>query len=497
MHRGIPRPWTWIVAAAALSAMATGVHAQQYPMADPPYDADEGGMAVQAVADPAGTPDLAARVAELEIALQKAAQKEADEKKKAAGRPTVVVQGRVHADTLFFNQGDESRNRLGDIQDAAYFRSARLGVAGEMFDVFTYRLDVDFANVADYTTGNPNPPNPGGVPDHTHTIRDVDATSFKDVYLGIRELPLAGTVQIGHYKEPFSLEQLTSNRFTSFMERSLADTFVPRRNLGVMAMNTYGDEQGTWALGIFRTMGDIPPFRADDDGGRAITARVTWLPWYDEATEGRGLFHLGAAYSYRDLDTTTLRFSARPEIVSMKDETGANRAVADTGNIADSVDHHLFGPEAAFVYGPFSIQSEWIGTTVNRTGQAPDAYFSGYYFYVSYFLTGENRVYRRSAGVFDRVKPYENFFRVRTADGDVRTGRGAWEILYRYSCIDLQDPGAGINGGTADDHTFGVTWYWNPYAKVLFNYIHTTAARQGAGWAVPMDIFGMRMALEY
>jgi len=61
MHRGIPRPWTWIVAAAALSAMATGVHAQQYPMADPPYDADEGGMAVQAVADPAGTPDLAAR----------------------------------------------------------------------------------------------------------------------------------------------------------------------------------------------------------------------------------------------------------------------------------------------------------------------------------------------------------------------------------------------------------------------------------------------------
>ena len=28
--------------------------------------------------------------------------------------------------------------------------------------------------------------------------------------------------------------------------------------------------------------------------------RATWLPWYDEATEGRGLIHTGVAYSHRD-----------------------------------------------------------------------------------------------------------------------------------------------------------------------------------------------------
>ena len=32
---------------------------------------------------------------------------------------------------------------------------------------------------------------------------------------------------------------------------------------------------------------------------------------------------------------------------------------------------------------------------------------------MSYFLTGENRVYDRNMGCWTRVKPFENFFRVR------------------------------------------------------------------------------------
>ena len=29
----------------------------------------------------------------------------------------------------------------------------------------------------------------------------------------------------------------------------------------------------------------------------------TWLPYYDEPSEGRYLLHLGGSYSYRDADT--------------------------------------------------------------------------------------------------------------------------------------------------------------------------------------------------
>ena len=59
------------------------------------------------------------------------------------------------------------------------------------------------------------------------------------------------------------------------------------------------------------------------------------------------------------------------------------------------------------------------------------------YAYVSYFLTGENRPYDRKLGVFDRVRPYEDFFRVRTDDGSIETGWGAWELAYRFSYIDI------------------------------------------------------------
>ena len=491
MQGGIHRLLVWALAAWAWSATPWSALGEPWQTTDTPSHVDEPGMLVPTAAEVTEPLGLEARVAQLEKALQKAAQKEAEEKKKAASKASVVVQGRLHADSVFFNQGLESRNRLGDAQDAAYFRTARIGVGGDMFDVFSYRLEVDLAARSSYTTSV------AGDPAHTHTVSDVSVTAFKDAFLAVKELPLAGSVQIGHYKEPFSLEELISSRYISFMERALPNAFTPSRNIGVMAMNTYGEQSGTWAIGVFREMTDIPPFRADDDGGRAVTGRLTWLPWYDEATEGRGLLHLGFAYSYRDDDDGILRFRARPEIGMMKDPAGADRTVVDTGNIPGVLDNHLFGPELAFVYGPFSVQTEWIGTVVNRSGQFADAYFSGYYVYVSYFLTGEHRPYRRSAAVFDRVKPYENFFRVRTADGDTRTGKGAWEILYRYSCIDLEDGAAGVNGGTADDHTLGLTWYWNPYAKLMFNYIHTTAARPQPGWTVPMDIFAMRMAFEY
>lgn len=34
-----------------------------------------------------------------------------------------------------------------------------------------------------------------------------------------------------------------------------------------------------------------PPIFKDDTHGTAVTTRDTWTPWYDEATNGRGLLH--------------------------------------------------------------------------------------------------------------------------------------------------------------------------------------------------------------
>lgn len=433
------------------------------PYSGPPSAEATWAGSLEASGFEAPSPDFVARVEEF---MKKAAEKEAAEKAKAAQKPTISVSGRMFADAVIFQQSALSRAVLGDAQDTVFIRQARLGASGHMFQVFSYKVEMDFA---------------------ARDSADAQLTAFKDTYLEIAELPLLGRVRIGHYKEPFSLEQLTSARFVTFMERSLADVFVPARNMGVMAINHAEDQRITWAVGAFRTMGDRPPFRSDDDGGSAVTARLTWLPWYDEATAGQELLHLGISYSFRDFDDPNQRVRQRPE-------TSVGPRVVDTHTITNLVDVNLLGPEVAWVYGPFSVQSEWIAGFYNRGAGLANPTFHGLYVNASLFLTGEHRAYNRSTGAFDRVKPLENFFRIRDEDGCIVTGKGAWEIAYRFSYLDLND--AGIAGGIASDHTFGLNWYLTPYARMMFNYVHSDADLASAG-DVPLDIFEMRAQFDF
>lgn len=86
-----------------------------------------------------------------------------------------------------------------------------------------------------------------------------------------------------------------------------------------------------------------------------------------------------------------------------------------------------------------------------------------------YFLTGENRGYDRRVGRFTGVVPNENFFAIRDDDGAFNYGLGAWELVYRYSFVDLNDKG--INGGMLGEHTLGVNWHLTPTMKMQLNYL--------------------------
>ena len=96
----------------------------------------------------------------------------------------------------------------------------------------------------------------------------------------------------------------------------------------------------------------------------------------------------------------------------------------------------------------------------------------GYYVEGLYFLTGEFREYDRKSGDFGRkpVTPCENFF-WRQKDGCRYFGPGAWQIGMRYSKLDLSN--SGLNGGTIQDVTLGINWFWNPNVKWQLNYVIT------------------------
>ncbi len=356
------------------------------------------------------------------------------------GETKLKIGGRIQNDWFWFDQ-DRSLKRMADQKDGSEFRRSRLYLSGTIYENINFKAQYDFA---------------GG---------DAD---FKDVYLELANAPLVGNIQIGHFKEPFSLEELTSSKYITFMERALPGVFAPSRNSGVMIHRAFLGEKNrermTAALGFFRTSDDFGSSK--DDGGYSGTIRVTGLPWY--AVDGRKLLHLGASYTHRN-PGDTIRIRQRPEAHSAGH-------VVDTGEF-DVKDLDSIVLETALVYGPFSVQGEYYYNDIN-TRHAGNREFDGYYLQTSYLLTGENRSYKNASGAFGGITPNRNF----KLHGENR-GWGAWEVALRYSTIDLNDGRNSIldrafernnqiHGGEEDNVTVGLNWYLNPNTRIMWNYVH-------------------------
>ncbi len=406
------------------------------------------------------------------------------QKKDEALRPTFILSGQMQADQIYFGQDQVSRAAVGDLQDGAQFRRLRIGGRGTAFQVFEYSLGVDFAL--------------------------ANQPSYLDNYIEWKHLPWLQNVRVGHYFEPFSLERVTQNRYNTFMERSLVDTFAPARNMGVMTYGTTESERATWAIGTFRTNSDNTG-NDSFDSGQALTMRGTCLPWWDAPSDGRYYLHLGAAYSYRATSQNQVRFRNTPEIrkqqpsnvfgpVGPPSPSNYQNSVpspfapifVDTGGIPAS-DFQLFDPEFALIVGPLSLQSEYAFAMVDQIG-GPPLFFNGYMAQLSYFLTGEHRPYDRKQGIHGRMRPFEDFFRVRTGSRGIATGLGAWEIAARFSNIVLNDKN--IQGNNLTDFTIGLNWYLNPYTRWKFNYVRAYLEDTRVGNSLT-DAYGMRFDYDF
>ncbi len=418
--------------------------------------------------------ELADRVKSLEKTVKGLTDAQAKEKAEAAKRPTVKFSGQVQGDWVYFGQDEVSRESVGDLQDGAQFRRVRIGARGTAFEVLEYSLGVDFA-----LANNP---------------------AYLDNYIEAHDLPYLQNLRFGHFFEPFSLERVTQNFNNTFMERSLVDTFAPARNMGVMAYGNTDDERQTWQIGTFRTNSDNTG-NDSFDSGQALTLRRTWLPWYDEASDGRFYLHLGAGYSYRMTENDRVRFRNTPEIRKAQPITvpSSNPGTppfapifVDTGFIP-AKDFQLFDPEFSLVLGSFSLQSEYAFAAVDQIG-GPPLLFHSYMAQASWFLTGEHRPYDTKKGLQKRMEVRSPFFRVRTRSQGIQTGPGAWEITARYSMINLNDEN--IRGNKLVDFTAGLNWYLNPHTRVKFNYIRAALDDLNKGNSLT-DIYGMRFDYDF
>jgi hypothetical protein len=79
--------------------------------------------------------------------------------------------------------------------------------------------------------------------------------------------------------------------------------------------------------------------------------------------------------------------------------------------------------------GPFQFTGEYMNIWLQRPkASGRDLFFHGGYIYVAYFLTGEHIPWNRQLGILGRVRPFEEFFALRTCRDWKRLGFGAWQV---------------------------------------------------------------------
>jgi phosphate-selective porin OprO/OprP len=361
---------------------------------------------------------------------------------------TFKPRGVIEADYGVFNE----RRGGYDYNDGTALRRARIGLEGTAMKVFNYRIEVDFA-------GN-----------------QVALTDAYLQYEGIEDL----LITAGQHKAPFGLESNNSDNFNTFLERGmftnafgnagaerrigLSAAWSPKPNLNIAA-GLFGDNES-----ISRSTGS-PVTNAPDESVGA-NARIAWEPVFEK---GR-IVHLGASGYYR----TGLKSGDVADAVRLSDRPNIridNGNIADSGIVTGAESMRYAGAEAAAVLGPVTLAGEYGRLWLDRPGLA-DPSFDGFYVYATWFLTGETRPFRN--GNFDRVKPTR-------AIG--KGGAGAFELALRYDRIDLSDtPVLARAGNRAESLTFGLNWYINPYAKLLFNWVRFN------GVNTPLDPVGTRSA---
>lgn len=351
--------------------------------------------------------------------------------------------GRIQVDAASIS--DDATNL--DPGSGTEFRRARLYAKGTLYKDWAFKSQIDFA-------GN--------------------EVTLKDMY--IQHKP--SNITIGQHKMPFSLEELTSSKYITFMERALPNVFATGRRIGA-SWGTHNDLMSLTVAGYGQEEGGD-----EDEEGFGAGARLTFAP----VNSNGNVLHLGAAGAWEnapDAADDKLRLRQRPE-------AHITERMVSTGQLMNVDDFTKYGAELAAVFGPLSLQGEYMMADVKRTDGLDDVEFDGWYAFLSWFLTGESRPYDASKGVFGRVKPKQNFG---------QGGPGAWELAFRYSELDLNDgddarvDGAleplsgGVWGGEMENFTVGVNWYINPMMRVMFNYINVDSKRPTLGAMVGPDTY--------
>jgi phosphate-selective porin OprO/OprP len=372
--------------------------------------------------------------------------------------------GRVHFDARNFSTNfnaiaDRDSASLGDSFEV---RRARIGIVG------TINKDISYEIVGNAVGGT---------------------TNFVDTAWGNYGFNKKVQVRVGRFKQPFSLEELTSSNSIDFMERSYGNQMVPGKRNGAMV---HGEPMTGLTYGISVYQDGFNEVSNQTSLGSKQAARFTFnLAQFNEMPDT--VLHIGAGYTGGESQVVptnsgntqeTVSSTSRATIVALRSENrgmaniyraqiGGDKLIANdygqSANNAITVNQKMRGLELAGARGPFKFQMETFNSKYDAAGtyqdltattnnsavaQAMGVQVKSDYMEFMYNITGESWADAYKGGVFGGIKPKTNF--MTDYGGVVGNGTGAWQVGYRtskYSSNQAVVPSATNCVGTATGAT--------------------------------------------
>ena len=339
------------------------------------------------------------------------------------------IGGRLQADTTF---GAGSVNFEGSEggEPVTEFRRARMYLSGTFQKYWKYKFQYDFA-------GQRARPLTSGIKDAY-----IAYTGFKPV-----------TITFGNHKTPLSLEELTSSKYITFIERSqlvngiVTDTSGGRK-YALSAQSHFSD---MFTLAAASYIGTANEDQAEG-AGFGFVGRATFSPIHEKTR----MAHLGLGLGADYRSDGGYNIDGEPEI-----HPGSDILETEAGNWEAAM---TWVAEAAMIHGPWALQAEYASTGLSKGNNTADADATAWYVYGSYYLTGESRNYKWKNGSYSQTKVKSPLH---------KGGMGAFEVALRYASGDFENAGNPSPGASrADILTAGLNWYPSNNIRFSANYVN-------------------------
>jgi phosphate-selective porin OprO/OprP len=267
-------------------------------------------------------------------------------------------------------------------------------------------------------------------------------------------------VQFGQYKQPNSLEELSSTKNNDFIAKAMTTNLQGISRRVGLAAGTGADNWTVTGSMFTRSL------TRNDGEGNGYGARGTWAPILDTGS----FLHLGLSYlNYEARDpgsapgaTPVVDGDGRIQLRVRPDADLTGVRLIGTPLLTDGDRVKTMGLEGAWVHGPLKLQSEYMKTELGRS-QHDNFDFDSWYVSGVWNITGETWGYKNG---------------VTTTPLPTNPGAGMWQVGVRYDHANMNDgdvlaTGAvdGLLAGKENNWTIGVNWYWRSNFKLALNYV--------------------------